>query len=248
MNGTSDNFEEAIKKMSDVLAVTGQVLPVTLDDIRLFAELENGVVIEGESKISKREQYKDIPIKRVFFEPAGAKPLAEALNAIDEADAVILGPGSLYTSIEPNLLVGGIVKHIEDSKALKIYVSNIMTQPGETLGYTASGHIAALMGLSSGRIIDCAIINDGKIPKWLYGKYIEEGASEVVIDRDRLSLLGVDIYTDNLVYVYKNLVRHNSRKLAYMIMKLILEKKLSGDKKRLIEYYYLNERLRETCR
>jgi uncharacterized cofD-like protein len=248
MNGTSDNFEEAIKKMSDVLAVTGQVLPVTLDDIRLFGELENGVIIEGESKISKREEYKDVPIKRVFFEPAGAKPLTEALNAIDEADAVILGPGSLYTSIEPNLLVGGIVKHIEDSRALKIYVSNIMTQPGETLGYTASDHIAALMGLSSGSIIDCAIINDGKIPKWLYGKYIEEGASEVVIDRDRLSLLGVDIYTDNLVYVYKNLVRHNSRKLAYMIMKLILEKKLSGDKKRLIEYYYLNERLRETCR
>lgn len=248
MNGISDNFEEAIKKMSDVLAVTGRVLPVTLADIKLYAELENGAIIEGESNISKREVHQDVRIKRVYIEPSGVTPLHEAVSAIDEADAIILGPGSLYTSIIPNLLVDDIIRHIENSDALKIYVSNIMTQPGETTGYSVYDHIEAILNLSGRRIIDHVIINNGRIPEWLYGKYIEDGASEVAADKERITGKGIDIVEDNLVYIYKNLVRHNSRKLAHIIMEIILNKKLSKDKKRLIEYYYLNERLKETGR
>lgn len=248
MSGISDNFEEAIKKMSHVLAVTGEVLPVTLADVKLFAELENGVIIEGESKIPDRGPYKDVPIKRVFIKPEGAEPLKEAITAIDEADAIVLGPGSLYTSIIPNLLVNDIVKHIENSNAIRIYASNIMTQPGETTNYSVCDHIEAIQKCASKRIIDYAIVNNGKIPEWLYGKYIEDGASEVKVDRDRISRLGIKLIEDNLVYIYKNLVRHNSRKLAYLIMELILENKLSGDRKRLVEFYYLNERMKETDR
>lgn len=248
MNGISDNFEEAIKKMSDVLAVTGQVLPVTLDNIKLYAELKNGVVIEGESKISKREMHKDVPIKRIFIEPSKASPLKEAIAAIDEADAVVLGPGSLYTSIIPNLLVDDIARHIEESDALKIYVCNIMTQPGETTGYSVCDHLDAIQKYGRKKLVDYCIINNGKVPEWLYGKYIEDGALEVEIDREGIEARGITVLEDDLVSVYRNLVRHNSRKLAHIIMMLTLNKKLSKDRKRTIETYYLNERLKETGR
>lgn len=245
MNGISDNFEEAIKKMSHVLAVTGEVLPVTLADVKLFAELENGVIIEGESKIPDRGEYQNVPIKRVFIKPDGVQPLKEAITAIDEADAIVLGPGSLYTSIIPNLLVNDIVKNIENSNAIRIYVSNIMTQPGETTDYSVCDHIEAIQKCADKRIIDYAIVNNGKIPEWLYGKYIEDGATEVKVDQDRIAKLGIKLIEDNLVYIHKNLVRHNSRRLAYLIMQLILNNRLAGDKKRLVEFYYLNERMKE---
>lgn len=248
MDGISNNFEEAIKKMSDVLAVTGQVLPVTLADVKLFAELDNGVIIEGESEISKRIQYKDVPIKRVFIEPSKVLPLKEAINAIDEADAIVLGPGSLYTSIIPNLLVDDIAKHLGNSSALKIYVSNIMTQPGETAGYSVCDHLDAIQQYGSRKMIDYAIINNGSIPKGLYGKYIEDGAREVVVDKNEISSRGIEIVEDDLVFIYKNLVRHNSNKLARIIMNLILDKRITKDRKRLIESYYLGERLREIGR
>lgn len=248
MDGISDNFEEAIKKMSDVLAVTGRVLPVTLADVRLFAELENGVIIEGESKISKRDTHKEVPVKRVFIEPSDAVPLNDALMAIDEADAVILGPGSLYTSIIPNLLVNDVVKHIGDSKAIKIYVSNIMTQPGETTGYSVCDHIDGIQKYSSKKIIDYVIANSGRVPEWLYGKYIEDGAMEVNIDREKIKERNIRIIDDDLIYINKNLVRHDTKKLAHIIMNLILDKMLSRDRKRSIETYYLGERLKEIGR
>jgi len=248
MNGISGSFEEAIKKMSHVLAVTGQVLPVTLADIKLYAELQNGVIIEGESNISKRAKYRDVPIKKVFIKPEGVSPLQEAISAIDEADAIILGPGSLYTSIIPNLLVDDIVGHIENSSAIKIYVSNIMTQPGETTEYTVAEHIEAIQKYSQEKIIDNVIVNNGKVPHWLREKYVEDGAREVVVNKARVSGMGVDIVEGNLVYIYNNLIRHDFRKLAFLIMELILKRKLSGDKKRLIEFYYLNERMNETGR
>ncbi|MDI6618194.1 MAG: YvcK family protein [Clostridiales bacterium] len=243
MNGISDNFEEAIKKMSEVLAVTGQVLPVTLSDVKLFAELEDGTIVKGESEITKRTQ--NVPIKRVFIEPSNVYPLDEAVNAIREADAIVFGPGSLYTSIIPNLLVDDIARHIEDSGAVKIYVSNIMTQPGETIGYSVCDHIDAIHKYCRKRIINYVIANDGKIPRWLYGKYIEEGAQEVNIDRNNILKENIKLVEDNLVYVHNNLVRHNTNKLARLIIDIVLNERISKDKKRTLEYYYLNERLKE---
>ena len=250
MNGISGNFEEAIKKMSDVLAVTGKVFPVTLSDVRLFAELQDGTVIKGESKIPNRGEYKDVPIKRVFIKPENAEPLQEALNAIDEADAIILGPGSLYTSIIPNLLVNDIVKHIEESDAVKIYVANIMTQPGETDGYSIGDHIQAIQDCAHGnnRIIDYALVNKSSLPESLYGKYVDDGSKEVVIDRERVEKLGIKIIEDEFLDVSKNLIRHNSERLARVIIELILDDRISKDKKRKIEFYYLNERMKQNGR
>lgn len=240
MNGICTNFEEAIQKMSDVLAVKGKVLPVTLSNVKLFAELENDYIIEGESKISKREKYNDIPIKKVYIEPSNAKPLIEAIQAIDDADIIILGPGSLYTSIIPNLLVEDIVRHLESSKANKVYVCNIMTQPGETINYTVCDHIDAINRYSKKKLIDYAIINNGKIPNELYNKYAADGASEVVIDREKLEKQNINIIEDNFVYKYKNHLRHNSDKLAVKIIELVLSHKYKNDKKRKIESYYLH--------
>lgn len=248
MNGISDNFEEAIRKMSHVLAVTGEVLPVTLADVKLSAELENGMIIEGESNIPQRDEYMDVPIKRVFINPDDAAPLREALAALDEADAIVLGPGSLYTSIMPNLLVRDIIRRIAVSTALKIYVSNIMTQPGETTGYTAGDHIDAILKCAGRRIIDYVIVNTGKIPEDLRGKYIEDGASEVIVDRERIERMGIRVVERNLVSIHRGAVRHDSDRLAHTIMEIILEQKLSRDKKNSIEYYYLNERLKASKR
>lgn len=222
MNGISGSFVEAIRRMSDVLAVTGRVLPVTLSNIKLAAELENGFIIEGESNITKREKYRDVPVKRVYIQPQDVMPLDEAINAIDEADAIILGPGSLYTSIIPNLLVKDIVRHIESSKGVKIYISNIMTQPGETTGYSLSDHIEAIQKYSRKRIVDFVVVNNGVIPDWLYDKYVEDGAELVRTDADRISELGIGVIEDDFVYIYKNLVRHNSKELARRIMETIL--------------------------
>ena len=131
MDGISNNFEEAVQKMSSVLAVTGRVMPVTLDNIVLKAKLKNGTIVEGESNIPKRVIEMNSSIEKVFLEPKNAKALKEAVEAIKEADAIILGPGSLYTSVIPNLLINDITSEIQKSDAIKLYVSNIMTQRGE---------------------------------------------------------------------------------------------------------------------
>ena len=156
MSGITGNFDKAIKESSRVLNIKGRVLPSTLGIVRLCARLEDGSVVEGESNISMSGQR----IKEVFFDPPFAAPLAEVLAAIAEADAIVLGPGSLFTSIVPNLLVDRIAREVAASSAVKIYVCNVMTQPGETDGMTASDHIRALMENAGAKICDYAIIND----------------------------------------------------------------------------------------
>ena len=145
LNGISPTFDEAVERMSQVLAITGRVLPVTSADVQLEAVFENGARVVGESKICDVKKQQDCRIHHVELIPAKPKALPAALEAIREADLLLLGPGSLYTSVIPNLLVDGISDAIEESKALKIYVCNIMTQDGETEGMTASEHLAALL-------------------------------------------------------------------------------------------------------
>ena len=144
MNGVSPSFDVAVRRMSQVLAITGQVLPVTTADVQLEAEFENGASVLGESKIFRCKKEHDCRIRCVRLKPERPRALPEALEAIREANMIVLGPGSLYTSIIPNLLVEGIPEAIRQSDALKIYVCNVMTQDGETEGYTAADHISAL--------------------------------------------------------------------------------------------------------
>lgn len=246
MNGISSNFEEAVQKVSSVLAVTGKVLPVTLDDVILNAKLKNGVVIEGESKIAEGVFENNSPIDRVFLEPGNAKALREAVQAIKDADAIVLGPGSLYTSIIPNLLIEDIAKAVQRTKAVKIYVSNIMTQPGETDKFSVADHIRAILKHGGDDIIDFVIVNIGRISKELEEKYLGERSELVTINEQAIESLNVKIIEGDFVKIRNGLVRHDPEKLAAILIETIMDKKLLYDRKKIIEYFYLSERLKES--
>lgn len=245
MDGISANFEEAVNKMSSVLAVTGKVIPVTLENIVLKAELENGKIIQGESNIPVEALKNNSPIKRVFIEPEKAKALKDAVDAILEADAVILGPGSLYTSVIPNLLIKDITNALDKTKALKIYVSNIMTQKGETDNYSVEDHVKAIFKHSKNGIIDYVMVNVGKLDKELEEKYSEETSRLVSIDEEKLKAMNVDIIESDFIKVKDGFIRHNAEKLAAILIETIMEKKLLFDRRKIIEYFYLSERLKE---
>ncbi|MFA5881776.1 MAG: gluconeogenesis factor YvcK family protein [Eubacteriales bacterium] len=225
MTQISGDFEKAIREMSKVLAIRGQVLPATLTDCSLCAELEDGSIIEGESKIPRTGKL----IKRVFLKPGDCEPVPEALNAISDADIIILGPGSLYTSVIPNLLVRGMADAINKSAAVTVYVCNIMTQPGETEGYKASDHIRAIHQHAGSGLIDYAIINIEDIPRKLLQKYREEGAVPVRPNLKEIEQMNVIPVKRNLVFE-TDVVRHDPNKLAEAVMELIGELKLQQEK------------------
>ncbi len=217
MTGISNNnFMEAIKRMSDVLAVKGMVLPVTLDNMILSAELENGEIIKGESKIPKKViEYKS-GIKRMSIEPRGARAPIEAIEAIENSDIIVIGPGSLYTSIIPNLLVKDIREALLRAKGRKVYISNIMTQQGETDNYRVSDHVRAIIEHSSPKIIDKIIANTGEIDNYYIEKYEMENSEKVELDIENLK--GYNIIKENIVSFSKRYARHNSDKLAEIII------------------------------
>lgn len=219
MAGISENFEDAVQKMSSVLAVKGKVLPVTLDDMKLVAELENGEIIEGESKIPSEVIVRKTSIKKLAIKPIDAKPLEEAIKSINGADVIIMGPGSLYTSIIPNLLVKGIPEAICKSPAKKVYISNVMTQPGETDGFKVSNHLKVLMDYGVAGNIDYVIANNGIIPSDIKEKYARENAELVVLDYENINNLNVKIIEADLIKITKRYVKHNADKLAELIMK-----------------------------
>ena len=243
MAGISENFEDAVQKMSSVLAVTGKVLPVTLDDMKLIAELENGNIIEGESIIPSEALKQNSRIKTLKINPEKAKPLVDALMAIEDADAIIMGPGSLYTSIIPNLLVEDIVESIGRSNAIKIYVSNVMTQPGETDDFTVSDHIKTLMKYSGKDSVQYVIANNGTIPKDIEERYKNEGSKLVQLDYEEIDKLGVEVIETDLVKITKGYVKHDSKNLAQILMTTILDKKLLYDRKKIIEYMYVSKKI-----
>lgn len=244
MDGISDNFEAAVQKMSSVLAVTGKVLPVTLDDMKLIAELENGNIVEGESIIPDEVIKQKSKIKNLKIEPEKAKPLLDALMAISEADAIVMGPGSLYTSIIPNLLVEDIAECINKSDAIKIYISNVMTQPGETDDFTVSDHIKTLMKYSGKNSVEYVIANNGTIPKDIEERYLREGSKLVELDYDNIKDLGVKVVETDLVKITKGYVKHDSEYLAQVLMTTVLDKKLLYDKKKIMEYMYVSKKIK----
>lgn len=243
MAGISENFEDAVQKMSSVLAVTGKVLPVTLDDMKLIAELENGNIVEGESIIPDEVVNQKTKIKKLKINPEKARPLIDALFAIKDADAIIMGPGSLYTSIIPNLLVEDIVDAIEKSDAIKIYISNVMTQPGETDDFSVSDHIKTLIKYSGKNNIDYVIANNGTIPEEIKERYLNKGSKLVELDYDNIKDLNVEVIETDLIKIAKGYVKHDSDHLAQILMTTILDKKLLYDKDKIIEYMYLSKKI-----
>ncbi|WP_352416887.1 gluconeogenesis factor YvcK family protein, partial [Clostridium tertium] len=233
------------QKMSSVLAVTGKVLPVTLEDMKLIAELENGNKVEGESQIPDEVLNQNSRIKKLMIEPNDAKPLEDAIKAIEEADAIVLGPGSLYTSIIPNLLVKDISESIRKSDAIKIYISNIMTQPGETHGFKASDHIKILKKYGGRGIVDYVIANRGDIPSDIKKRYSLDNSQLVELDTKEIKGLGVEVVEASLAKIEKGYVKHDSEYLAEVLVDTIMEKKLLYDRKKIIEYMYVSQRIKE---
>ena len=219
LNGISPTFDQAVTRMSQVLAVTGQVLPVTTANVQLEAELENGARVVGESKIFYCKKREDCRIRRVRLLPEHPGALPGALEAIAGADMVILGPGSLYTSIIPNLLVDGIVDAIRRARGLKVYVANVMTQEGETEGYTLSDHIRAMFQHAGGDgLFDLCLVNSAPIAQELLGPYAREGAEPLRIDRAACESLGVEVVARPLVAASANLARHDPAALAAALL------------------------------
>ncbi|MGV8145528.1 MAG: gluconeogenesis factor YvcK family protein [Alkaliphilus sp.] len=228
MNGISENFEEAVKKVSEVLAVTGKVVPVSLENITLYAKLENGSVIKGESNIPIKSLEQQSPIDRVFIKPRESKAVKEAIAAIKEADLIVLGPGSLYTSIIPNILINSIARALIDTKATKVYIPNIMTQPGETDGYSVSKHVEGIIKHCKNISIDYIVVNSKKLSEKTVEKYKLEGAKLVTLNksgREKLEKLNISIIEEELVEVKKDYIRHDTVKLARILMSLVGKRK-----------------------
>lgn len=204
----------AVKESSNVLSIRGRVLPATLDDMKLVAEMEDGRIIHGESNIPEAHGR----VKRLYTDPVQCKALEDVITAIKEADLIIMGPGSLYTSVIPNLLVEEIAREVSASHAKKIYVCNIMTQPGETDNYKVSDHINALMQHANSRkILDAVLVNDF-IPSNLASKYQMAGSYPVKVDVENIKKLGVSIFSRKLIEDSKEgFVRHSSNRVARAI-------------------------------
>lgn len=212
INDMSDNFDEAVSKLCGLMGISGKVVPVSNEHIVLNALLDDGTEIVGESNIGERTDTKK-KIERVFLTPHDVKPVESAVNAIKNADIIVLGPGSLYTSVIPNLLVDGITDAIMASNAKKVYVCNIMTQPGETDGYTASMHLDALEKHSARGIVDYIVVNDAEIPEYVRELYAAENAEPVAVDMDKLENR-VNVMHGNLFLVKNGQIRHNFSRLA----------------------------------
>ena len=220
LNGISGSFDEAVSKMSQVLAITGRVLPVTNADVVLEATFENGTQVQGESKISDFKKAQDCRIQSVRLLPEHPKALPEAVRAIEEADLILLGPGSLYTSVIPNLLVDGISEAVCASKAMKIYICNIMTQDGETEGMTASDHVKALLRHSGPGLVDICLCNSAPVRPGLLERYKEEDAAPIVVDKEAIEALGVGLVTRPLASETLDYARHSFTRLSATVMEL----------------------------
>ncbi len=224
LSKVTGDFARAIKESSKVLAIRGNVFPATLQTVKLVAKRENGRETAGESRI--REE-RESPIERLFLEPSECKATQESIEAIREADAIVLGPGSLYTSVMPNLLIKGIKEEVLKSKAAKIYICNVMTEGGETEHFSVSDHVRAIIKHTGLGIIDFCVANTSRIPKQLYEKYKLENKYPVEIsDRDEkwLKREKIKLVKAHIAGI-KEFVRHDSEKLSDVIIDILAQEK-----------------------
>jgi len=217
MTSITGDFFHAITETSKVLNVRGRVLPAANQSVVLHAELEDGQIVTGESKIP----YFGKKINRVFLTPGDVEPLSETLMEIQRADLLVFGPGSLYTSILPNLIVKKIGDAVLTAKAKKVYVCNVMTQAGETMGYTAFDHVQALHDHLGAPFIDTAIVNNHDIPAELRKLYAKELSEPVVVDEDRFAESKIRLIQDELAKYDDQVVRHDTLKLASILYSLL---------------------------
>ncbi len=211
------DFPDAVKMSCEVLNIAGRIFPSTAANVSLEAVLEGGRVVCGETKISKSKR----PIREIRLVPAVARPLKETLEAIEKADLITLGPGSLFTSVVPNLLVTGIAKAIRQSPAMKAYFVNLMSQPGETVNFRASDHVKAIHDHAGGPLLDCAIVSTTKITPAMRQRYAEQKASPVENDLENLRAMGLEIFEADLLQRSEK-VRHKPAALGTLAYRLAL--------------------------
>jgi uncharacterized cofD-like protein len=214
---TKGDFKKAIEESSKVLAIRGKVIPSTVDNVHLVAEYMDGSQTQGEAKIPQA----NAQIKRLSLIPQDATPTEDALTAIAQADIIVMGPGSLYTSILPNLIIKGMTEAIARACAYKIYVCNVMTQPGETDGFTASDHLRVLLEHTDPNLVDACLVNDAVVSnEEALNRYHKENSYPVAADGDRIKAMGIKVIAADLLSV-ADYVRHDSKKLTQVLIKLI---------------------------
>ena len=207
------DFAEAVRVSSRVLAIRGRIFPSTLSNVTLEAVLENGQRVYGETRITASRS----PIRKLMLVPRNVRPFAEAIEAIREADLILIGPGSLYTSILPNLLIPEIAGSIARSRAPRVYIANLMTQPGETTNYSVAEHLRAIQNHVKARIVDYVVANRQKVSPTVARRYCKQGASQVKVDVAGLRELGVQMLLGNLLEEREK-IRHNSARLARLLL------------------------------
>ncbi len=239
------DFTQSIEKAKDILHMVGRVLPVTLDEFKICAELENGMVVEEKERIPEIVFDKVTKISRIYINPSNCIPAPGVLEAIKNADAIVMGPGSLYTNVIPNLLVKNVSKTIKESKAIKIYVNNIMTEPGQTDNYSVSDHISAIIEHAGEGIIDYCIYDTGEVIPEYIRKYNQKGQDLVEQDVQKVKEQGVKGLQENLSTITDNNIRHNPKAVAKAIIQIICDDLKYRDKQNDAQYIMLNSRLKE---
>ena len=246
MKGINGNFEDSVMKSNEVLNIVGKVMPVTLDEMKIVAELANGYIVEEKSRIPEVVSDKLTKITRIMLNPSNCRPAPGVIETIKNADCIIIGPGSLYTNVIPNLLVNGIAKAIKESTAIKVYISNIMTEPGQTDDYTVSDHLNAIIDHCGTGIVDYCIYDTGEIIPEFIKKYNLEGQDLVGQDVDKVK--GIKFLQRNLSMVKDEHIRHDPGLVASSIIELICDDLKYQDKQNDPQYLMLNTKLREEKR
>ena len=216
LTNLTGDFSMAVRLASEVLAVRGEIFPSTLEDVHLRAQLADGRHVEGESRIHRTH----VPIRKLAIVPARCRPMPETLRAVAEADLITLGPGSLYTSLLPNLLVSRITQQIARSRATKIYIGNLMTQPGETKGYSAAQHLEAIIQHVGFNMFDFAVFNNQSFPPAMRKRYAAEEAEPVVNDLAKIRALGISPVCVSLLKAEDGVARHDADRLARLLLEL----------------------------
>jgi uncharacterized cofD-like protein len=213
LTNITGDFSQAIQVSAQVLAIRGRIFPSTAQNVTLEAELENGATVAGETNISRSRK----PIARVRLVPRRVRPVREVLDALREADLILVGPGSLYTSIIPNLLVEEIVDVIANSHAMRVYIANLMTQPGETQHYSVADHVRAIYHHTCPGLFDFVVINSRPVTPRLLRRYRAQGAEPVDPSFEELQQLGLRYVTGHLLQE-EGVVRHNQSRLTQLLI------------------------------
>jgi len=211
------DFYQGIKEISRVLNVRGHIYPIANHSMNLHAEMEDGTIVTGESSIPKQQK----KIKKVFVSPTPVQPLPEAVSAIKEADLIVIAPGSLYTSILPNIIIPEIGQALRDTKAKVTYVCNVMTQEGETSGYTAGDHLKALFDHIGRGVINSIVVHNQPIEQKVKKAYAKENAEPVIYDIERIKSMGIEIVEEDIIDESQAMLRHDTDKLTQLLHSML---------------------------